>query len=174
MRIRFVPAFAANTNGFAETAKPVVVIIDYQTLFGETLADLLSREAGLEAHFAPTSDLTLDAFSQEPRPDVVLMRLGPDSGLGSLSLMRAILACGGAKVVLHDDQLMGCDIETALMCGVAGIIAANTPPRSLAAILTLVARGEIYVPQYYIRQSLDRMLGRKPGQRHRGILWDRA
>lgn len=173
MRIQFIPQFAPNTTGLAERTRPVVMIIDYQTLFGETLAGLLSREGGLDAHFAPAPDVAFDTDANHPLPDVVLMRLGQGAGLGSLSLMRAVAACRGAKVVMHDDHLMGCDIETALICGVAGIIAANTPPRSLGAILTLVAQGEIYVPPYFIRHSLDRILGRKPGLPHREDFGDR-
>lgn len=140
---------------------PVVAIVDYQMLFGETLAELMGQDGSLVAHYAPSPELAIQGGDDRPAVDVVLMRLGPEAGHGSLSLLRAINACRGARVILHDDHLMGCNIETALICGVSGIIAADTPPKSLAAIVALVAQGETYVPPYFIRQSLDRILGRR-------------
>lgn len=107
----------------------------------------------------------LDQFQQagQPRPDVVLMDLRMDPGMGGVEATRLITArTDPPSVLVLTVYRTDADILAAVEAGATGYLLKDAPPEELAAAVRAAARGETVLAPLVAARLLGRVRAGRP------------
>ena len=131
-----------------------ILLIDDHSLFRESLARLLEREAGLEvvAHCATVAE-AWQTLATAP-VDVVLLDYDLGNEVGTDLLERLDAAGNRAKVMMVTAGLRPSATLRALNTGVSGVVLKHSDPRQLIEAIRAVAAGQTWWDTEFLRSII--------------------
>jgi DNA-binding NarL/FixJ family response regulator len=131
-----------------------ILLIDDHSLFRESLARLLEREAGLEvvAHCATVAE-AWQTLATAP-VDVVLLDYDLGNEVGTDLLERLDAAGNRAKVMMVTAGMRPSATLRALNTGVSGVVLKHSDPRQLIEAIRAVAAGQTWWDTEFLRSII--------------------
>ena len=146
-----------------------VAIIDDSRLVREALASMLGRLPDLQVVAAGVAD---DAFTDETKPDVVLLDVGlrdEDSlGVAAALIKRSL----GTKVIIMDLIPMSDDIVQFVNAGVSGFVLKDATFDEFVATIRSVAAGGKVLPSGMTESLFSQIAKAADAQGHEQVLED--
>ena len=122
-----------------------VLVVDDHILFRRGIADILTKEEGLEVAGEASDGLEAIVKAKEIAPDVVLMDLNMPrcSGLDAIQALQAEMP--QAKVLVLTVSETEADLFAAVKFGATGYLLKNAEPEELVGAILHVARGGVVI-----------------------------
>jgi DNA-binding NarL/FixJ family response regulator len=145
-----------------ESPKPSsakVFIVDDHPIVRRGLTQLLADESDLEVcGEAPDGSVALRLLD-ETRPDVIIVDLSLERGIGGIELIKEIRARNeGMKILvssMHDEKLFA---ERCLNAGAMGYVNKQEAPEKIVTAIRRVLAGKVYVSEEMSERFLARMV----------------